>query len=100
MSPGATPASANAAGPDTAAAEVVKGQHASAVFWSVNAVGFFMVLLIALAFLVNAQRRRPWDALFVAASPSLALAAMINWDVLALGLVAAFAIARSFAAGR
>jgi uncharacterized membrane protein len=60
------------------------------VFWSVNAVGFYLVLLIALAFLVNSQRRRPWDALFIAASPSLALAAMINWDVLALGLVAAF----------
>ncbi|HSS67526.1 MAG TPA: glycosyltransferase 87 family protein [Nocardioidaceae bacterium] len=76
--------------PNSPVATQLKGEYRSAVFWSVNAVGFFFVLLIALAFLVNAQRRRPWDALFVAASPCLALAAMINWDVLALGLVAAF----------
>jgi uncharacterized membrane protein len=76
--------------PNSPLAIELKGEYRSAVFWSVNAVGFFIVLLIALAFLVNAQRRRPWDALFIAASPSLALAAMINWDVLALGLVAAF----------
>ncbi|MBA3309506.1 MAG: DUF2029 domain-containing protein [Nocardioidaceae bacterium] len=63
-------------------------QHDSAVFWGVNAVGFFVVLLIALVLLVRAQPRRPWDAMFVAASPALALAAMINWDVLAIGCVA------------
>jgi uncharacterized membrane protein len=68
----------------------IKGEYRSAVFWSVNAVGFFAALLIGLAFLVNAQKRRPWDALMVAASPALALAAMINWDLLAFGLVAAF----------
>jgi uncharacterized membrane protein len=68
----------------------INGEYGSAVFWSVNAVGFFLVLLIGLAFLVNAQKRRPWDALMIAASPALALAALINWDVLALGLVAAF----------
>jgi uncharacterized membrane protein len=76
--------------PNSVISQQIKGEHASAVFWSVNAVGFFLVLLIALGFLVNAQRRRPWDALFVAASPCLALAAMINWDILALGWVAAF----------
>ncbi len=64
-------------------------QHDSAVFWSVNAVGFFVVLLIGLAFLVRAQRRRPWDAMFVALSPTLALAATINWDLLAFGFVGA-----------
>ncbi|MGI8578661.1 MAG: glycosyltransferase family 87 protein [Nocardioidaceae bacterium] len=63
-------------------------QHDTAVFWSVNAVGFFLVLVIALALLVKAQRRRPWDAMFVAASPALALAATINWDMLAVGCVA------------
>ena len=62
-------------------------QYDSAIFWGVNAVGFFVVLLIGLAFLVRAQRRRPWDAMFVAAAPALALTAMINWDMLALGLV-------------
>jgi uncharacterized membrane protein len=63
-------------------------QYDSAVFWSVNAVGFFLVLVVALVLLVRAQPRRPWDALFVAGSPSLALAAMINWDMLAVGCVA------------
>jgi uncharacterized membrane protein len=64
-------------------------QHDSAVFWSVNAVGFFIALLIGLTFLVRAQPRRPWDAMFVALSPSLALAATINWDLLALAWVGA-----------
>ncbi len=64
-------------------------QYDSAVFWGVNAVGFFVVLLIGLTFLVRAQPRRPWDAMFVAASPSLALTATINWDLLAFGWVAA-----------
>ena len=42
-------------------------QYDSALFWAVNAVGFFCVLLIGLAFLVRAQRRRPWDAAMIAA---------------------------------
>ena len=63
-------------------------QYDSAVFWGVNAVGFFVVLLIAMGFLVAAQRRRPWDAMYIAAAPVLALTAMINWDVLAIGMVA------------
>lgn len=76
--------------PHAAVGGDLRAQHDGAVFWAVNAVGFFAVFLIALAFLVRAQPRRPWDAMLVAASPSFALAAMINWDVLALGLVAAF----------
>ena len=46
------------------------------------------MLLIGLALLVRAQRRRPWDAMMIAASPALALTAMINWDMLALAFVA------------
>ncbi len=63
-------------------------QHDSAVFWCVNAVGFFVIFLLALIALSKAQRRRPWDAMLVAASPVVALATFINWDMLALGLVA------------
>lgn len=63
-------------------------QYDGAVFWGVNAVGFFVVLLIALLALVRAQPRRPWDAMLVAAAPVLTLTAMINWDVLAVGFVA------------
>jgi uncharacterized membrane protein len=76
--------------PGSDLSQQLRGQYRSAVFWGVNAVGFFAMLLIGLALLVNAQPRRPWDALMIAASPSLALAAMINWDMIALGLVAAF----------
>jgi uncharacterized membrane protein len=63
-------------------------QHDSAVFWCVNAVGFFVILLLALLALVKAQRRRPWDAMFVAASPMIALTTFINWDMLPLACVA------------
>ncbi len=63
-------------------------QHDSAVFWSVNTIGFFLVLLVGLVLLVRAQPKRPWDAMLVAASPSLALTATINWDMLAFGWVA------------
>ncbi len=63
-------------------------EYDSAIFWGVNAVGFFIVLLLALSLLVVAQRRRPWDAMYIAASPMLALTAMINWDILAIGTVA------------
>lgn len=65
-------------------------QYDGALFWGVNAVGFFVVLLVALALLVYAQRRRPWDAVLVAASPALALSGMINWDLLVVGCVAGF----------
>jgi uncharacterized membrane protein len=64
-------------------------QHDAAVFWDLNVVGFFVVLLIALVLLVRAQPRRPWDALLVAAAPVIALDSAINWDLLAIGFVAA-----------
>ncbi len=64
-------------------------QHDSAIFWGVNAVGFLFCLLIALALLVRAQPRRPWDAMLIAAAPVLPLAAMINWDLIAIAFVAA-----------
>jgi len=65
-------------------------QYDGALFWGVNAVGFFLLLLIAVSLLVYAQRRRPWDAMFLAASPCLALTAMINWDLMVVAAVAAF----------
>jgi uncharacterized membrane protein len=68
--------------------EVLGVQHDTAVFWCVNAVGFFLIFMLAIIALVRAQRRRPWDAMFVAASPMVALCTFINWDMLALGCVA------------
>jgi uncharacterized membrane protein len=64
-------------------------QHDSAIFWAVNAVAFLLCLLIALALLVRAQPRRPWDAMLIAAAPVLPLTAMINWDLLAIAFVGA-----------
>jgi uncharacterized membrane protein len=68
--------------------QVLGVQHDTAVFWCVNAVGFFVIFLLAMLALVRAQRRRPWDAMFVAASPMVALAGFINWDLLVVGCVA------------
>ncbi|MBA2444952.1 MAG: DUF2029 domain-containing protein [Nocardioidaceae bacterium] len=65
-------------------------QHDGTIFFAVNAVGLFGCLLVSLALLVKAQRRRPWDPVAIAASPALVLAAMINWDLLALVFVAGF----------
>lgn len=74
--------------PHSDVGQVLGVQRDSAIFWGVNAVGFFVVLIMSLVALVRAQRRRPWDAMFVAASPMLALTAFINWDILAVGCVA------------
>ena len=45
--------------PHSSVSSDLRAQHDSAIFWGVNAVGFFAVLLIGLALLVRAQRRRP-----------------------------------------
>jgi len=55
----------------------------------VNALGFAAIALIACALLARTHRRRPWDAAAFALSPALALTGLVNWDILAVGLVAA-----------
>ncbi|MGI8887716.1 MAG: glycosyltransferase family 87 protein [Nocardioidaceae bacterium] len=65
-------------------------QRDAAIYWGVNAVGFFGCLRILLTLLFKAQRRRPWDTMLVAAAPVLPLAAFINWDLVVLVLVAGF----------
>ncbi len=59
------------------------------VYTAVNAVGFAALALAAAWFLVAAAGRRPWDAAGFALAPVLALTAIINWDFLAVTLVAA-----------
>nr|WP_221634476.1 glycosyltransferase 87 family protein [Nocardioides luti] len=54
----------------------------------VNAVVLAGVTLLATWFLAGVHRRRPWDAAVFALSPALALTGLINWDLLAVGLVA------------
>ena len=57
-------------------------------FVVVNALGFAVVTLLAAWFLARVNPRRPWDAAIFALSPALALSALVNWDLLAVVLVA------------
>jgi uncharacterized membrane protein len=45
-------------------------------------------VLLAAWFLARVDPRRPWDAMGFAAAPVLALAGLVNWDVLAVACVA------------
>jgi uncharacterized membrane protein len=54
----------------------------------VNALGLALVTLVAAAFLVGVNPRRPWDAAAFAVLPALALSGLVNWDLLAVAMVA------------
>ncbi|MGL5808888.1 MAG: glycosyltransferase family 87 protein [Nocardioides sp.] len=58
------------------------------VFVVVNALGFAVLTLLSVYFLSLVNPRRGWDAAYVAASPALALALLINWDLVAVLFVA------------
>ena len=58
------------------------------LFTWVNAVGFAAIALLAAWLLSQVNPRRPWDAAIFALSPTLALTGLINWDLLAVGLIA------------
>ncbi|TNM38690.1 DUF2029 domain-containing protein [Nocardioides albidus] len=58
------------------------------IFLLVNAVGFAALALLATWLLVGVNRDRPWDAAAFALSPTLLLTGLINWDLLAVALVA------------
>lgn len=58
------------------------------IFVVVNALALAAVTLLAAWFLSRVDRRRPWDAALFALSPALALTGLVNWDLLAVGLVA------------
>jgi uncharacterized membrane protein len=57
-------------------------------FVVVNAIGFALLALITSAFLVRVNPGRPWDAAGFALAPPLALTGLINWDMVAVVLVA------------
>ncbi|MEU4168147.1 glycosyltransferase 87 family protein [Streptomyces sp. NPDC026665] len=64
-------------------------QHQEQIYWMVNA-GMLMVCAAVIAVCTaRTQRRRPWDGLMVALAPAFALTATINWDLLAVALLAA-----------
>lgn len=58
------------------------------LFLLVNAVGFAALALLATWLLARTHRSRPWDAAAFALSPALLLTGLINWDLLAVALVA------------
>lgn len=58
------------------------------VFLLVNALGFAALALVAVALLSRAHPVRPWDAAAFALSPTLLLTGLINWDMIAVALVA------------
>ncbi|MCR1785464.1 DUF2029 domain-containing protein [Nocardioides carbamazepini] len=58
------------------------------IFLLVNAVGFGALALLATWLLAGVHRTRPWDAAAFALSPTLLLTGLINWDLLAVALVA------------
>jgi uncharacterized membrane protein len=60
----------------------------SLLFVVVNALGLALMTLLASYFLVGVNPRRPWDAAGFALAPALALTGLINWDLLAVALVA------------
>jgi len=56
-------------------------------YFKVTAVLLAPFALLAAWFLAGVHRRRPWDAMLFAASPALALAGLINWDLIAVAAV-------------
>jgi uncharacterized membrane protein len=57
-------------------------------FVIVNALAFAAMAVLSAWLLAGVDRRRPWDAAAFAASPALLLTGLINWDLLAVVLVA------------
>ncbi|MFJ9313402.1 glycosyltransferase family 87 protein [Pimelobacter simplex] len=58
------------------------------IFLLVNAVGFGLLALLSVWLLAGVHPARPWDAAAFALSPTLLLTGLINWDLLAVALVA------------
>ena len=58
------------------------------IFLLVNAVGFGALALLATWLVSRTNRGRPWDAAAFALSPALLLTGLINWDLIAVALVA------------
>jgi uncharacterized membrane protein len=72
-------------------------------YFLVTAVLLFLCGLGAVLFLAGASRGRPWDAMAFALSPTLLVAGLVNWDLLAVlftaGALWAWARGRPMLAG-
>ena len=62
--------------------------HEVQLFVAINALGLAAAALLATWCLAGVNPRRPWDAALFALSPALALTALVNWDLIAVALVA------------
>jgi uncharacterized membrane protein len=58
-------------------------------FFAVTVVAMSALFAWTIASTSRTVRRRPWDGLMVALAPVVALAAFVNWDLLAVALTAA-----------
>ncbi len=58
------------------------------LYVAVSAVGLALAALLSTWFLAGVNPGRPWDAAGFALAPTLALAGLINWDLLAVVFVA------------
>lgn len=63
-------------------------QEEGRLYVAVNAVALAALTILAAGLLAGVNRRRPWDAAMFALAPTLALTALINWDLLAVAMVA------------
>jgi uncharacterized membrane protein len=57
-------------------------------FYHLNALALAALAVATCAVILAVRRRRPWDGAMFALSPALFLSATVNWDLLAVGLVA------------
>jgi uncharacterized membrane protein len=57
-------------------------------FVLLSALVFALVVMLSTWLLARTHRHRPWDAALFALSPALLLTGLVNWDLLAVGLVA------------
>lgn len=57
-------------------------------FFNINSLMLLVCLIVAVVATALTVRRRPWDAAMVALAPGTILAATINWDLLAVALLA------------
>ena len=60
----------------------------SGLYFIVTGVLLGGFALLASFFMAGAHRSRPWDAMLFAASPALILTGLVNWDLLAVAMVA------------
>ena len=76
-----------------ATAVLVPGAGASSqralAYFDINATLIAAVWIVTVLATARMTRRRPWDAAMVALAPGIVLAGVINWDMWAVGLLAA-----------